>query len=190
MKHISLTKAGGSLIPTRTQSPCTLAVIVLTNSATINREKRKDKVEVIKVNKNDLSIITYILTNLIDASDKKGELPTSSYLKVFLDDDRTYLFAAIIDGIVVGYVLAYRFPSLYASEFLAYLYDIEVLPIHRRKGVGRLLVESLKAQLKSDGVKELWLGTAVDNIEGQSFFSSTGAIKSDETFNDYTYYLT
>ena len=145
--------------------------------------------EVIRVGKNDGDIFTYILVNLIDNSDKKGGLPPTSYIEKFLDDDRTYLLAAIMDGAVIGYTLAYRFPSLYAVEFLGYLYDIEVTPVHRRKGVGRLLVETLICRMKSDGVKELWLGTAVDNEEGHALFRTTGAIKSGETFNDYTYYL-
>jgi ribosomal protein S18 acetylase RimI-like enzyme len=69
------------------------------------------------------------------------------------------------------------------------LYDIEVLEIYRGKGAGRLLIETMRSHLKSDGVNELWLGTAVDNIEGQALFSSTGGIKSGETFNDFTYEL-
>ncbi|MEJ7683602.1 MAG: GNAT family N-acetyltransferase [Segetibacter sp.] len=57
-------------------------------------------------------------------------------MEELLDDDRSYLIAAISDGIVYGYTLAYRFPSLYASEYLAYLYDIEVSLKYRRKGIG------------------------------------------------------
>jgi ribosomal protein S18 acetylase RimI-like enzyme len=145
--------------------------------------------QLIRVTKNDLSIINEILIHLIDNSDRRAETPSSSYLEELLNDDRTYLFAALSNNRVTGYALAYRFPSLYAAEYLAYLYDIEVALESRRRGIGRLLVETLFAHLKLDGVKEVWLGTAVDNVEGQAFFSATGAFKSAETFNDYTYYL-
>lgn len=146
--------------------------------------------EVIRVKKNDIKIIIEIIANHIDIADKKEELPALSHFEKLFGDDRSYLFAAVNNDTVVGYPLAYRFPSLYASEYLAYLYDIEVSPDYRRNGIGRLLVETLLAHLTSDGVKEVWLGTAVDNVEGQGLFHSTGAIKSGETFNDYTYYLT
>jgi ribosomal protein S18 acetylase RimI-like enzyme len=145
--------------------------------------------QLIRVTKNDLSIINEILIHLIDNSDRRAETPSSSYLEELLNDDRTYLFAALSNNRVTGYALAYRFPSLYAAEYLAYLYDIEVALESRRRGIGRLLVETLFAHLKLDGVKEVWLGTAVDNVEGQGFFNATGALKSGETFNDYTYYL-
>lgn len=110
-------------------------------------------------------------------------------MHTLLDDNRSYLFAAIDGNSVLGYALAYRFPSLYSSDYLAYLYDIEVSATHRRKGIGKLLIEKILEHLRLDNVKELWLGTGIDNSEGQGLFSSTGAIKSEEVFNDYTYYL-
>jgi ribosomal protein S18 acetylase RimI-like enzyme len=69
------------------------------------------------------------------------------------------------------------------------LYDIEVLEAHRKKGIGRQLIKKMKADLKTDAVHELWLGTATTNIAGQALFTATGAEKSDETFNDFTYEL-
>jgi L-amino acid N-acyltransferase YncA len=145
--------------------------------------------KVIRVRKNDLSIINEILTHHIEHSDKRVETPSLSHLEELMNDDRTYLFAALSSDMVTGNALAYRFPSLYASEYLAYLYDIEVGVKNRRQGIGRVLVETLLAHLKADGVREVWLGTAVDNVEGQALFHATGALKSGETFNDYTYYL-
>jgi ribosomal protein S18 acetylase RimI-like enzyme len=144
---------------------------------------------IIKVGKLDLAIINDILVNHIDPSDKRKAPPTVEHLHTLLDDNRTYLFAAMDGNSVIGYALAYRFPSLYSADYLAYLYDIEVSATHRRKGVGRLLIEKILEQLRQDNVKELWLGTGTGNAEGQGLFSATGAIKSEETFNDYTYYL-
>ena len=140
----------------------------------------------LKVTKEDTAIINFIVDNLIDSGEAK---PTVNHLEKLLGDDRTYLFAVIFDEIVIGYALAYRFPSLYSSDYLAYLYDIEVLANYRKRGAGRLLMETLLSHLKSDGVIELWLGTATDNIEGQALFSSTGGIRSTETFNDFIYEL-
>jgi aminoglycoside 3-N-acetyltransferase I len=145
--------------------------------------------DIIKVSSSDAVIINDIFTNHVDASDKTEAPPGPDHLQALLDDNRTYLFAAIDKDGVVGYALAYRFPSLYSTGYLAYLYDIEVSVAHRRKGIGRALIEKTLEDLRSDNVTELWLGTGTDNPEGQGLFSATGAIKSEETFNDYTYYL-
>lgn len=141
----------------------------------------------IKVGKDDTTTINFLIEHLINHADEK---PTTAHLGTLLSDDRTYLFAVTSDENIIGYALAYRFPSLYASNYLAYLYDIEVLASHRRKGAGRILMETLLTNLKADGVTELWLGTATNNVEGQALFGSTGGIKSGETFNDFTYDLT
>jgi ribosomal protein S18 acetylase RimI-like enzyme len=145
--------------------------------------------KIIKVGKADVNVINNILVHHIDASDRKEALPTFTHLQTLLEDNRSYLFAAVNEDVVLGYALAYRFPSLYASEYLAYLYDIEVSENHRRKGIGTLLIKTVLEHLRRDNVKELWLGTGIENQEGQALFSSTGAVKSQETFNDYTYYL-
>jgi aminoglycoside 3-N-acetyltransferase I len=142
--------------------------------------------QVVRVNKGDTVMLNVILDNLIEQSTSK---PSTEHLETLLNDNRTYLFAATWDNDVVGYALAYKFPSLYSSDYLAYLYDIEVLEKHRKKGAGRLLIETMREHLKSDGVSELWLGTAVANIAGQALFSATGGMKSGETFIEYIYEL-
>lgn len=139
-----------------------------------------------KVEKNDLKTVFLILEKI--NTDPVGAHSTD-HVTNLLSDDRTYLFAVKQEDTIIGYALAYRFPSLFDSDYLAYLYDIEVLHTHRRIGAGRLLMETLLQRLKADKVRELWLGTAIDNVAGQALFSRTGGIKSGETFNDYIYIL-
>lgn len=73
--------------------------------------------EIRKLGKNDLDIAAYIVANLIDSSDKRDTLPAPGYFEKLLTDDRIYLLAALSHGHVVGYTLAYRFPSLYTRSF-------------------------------------------------------------------------
>jgi ribosomal protein S18 acetylase RimI-like enzyme len=146
----------------------------------------EDTIQVVRVNEDDIVIVNFIVDNLIEYS---AEKPASEHLQTLLSDDRTYLFAAILDNNIIGYALTYRFPSLCSSGYLAYLYDIEVLEIYRRKGAGRLLIQTMLVHLKSDGVSELWLGTAVGNNEGQALFASTGGINDGESFNEFVYEL-
>ena len=141
--------------------------------------------EIIRLTEVDADV-NYIVEFMIDR-DEEG--PSLSHLKVFLNDDRSYLLTAKINNLVIGYAFAYRFPSLYGSAFMAYLYDIEVSETYRRQGVGRAMIKVLLGLLNKDNVSELYLGTATDNVEGQALFSKTGGVRSGETFNDFTYYL-
>lgn len=135
---------------------------------------------------DDVAAAEYILENLMEAG---AERPSRERLLRLLGDRRTYLCAAVEGDEVIGYALAYRFPSMYGDGDLAYLYDIEVVEAHRRKGAGRLLMEAIKDLLRADGADELWLGTATDNDEAQALFAATGGQRSGEVFHDITFYL-
>ena len=134
----------------------------------------------------DESILDFIVNNLIDAPEKNL---SKKHLRTLLSDDRTSIFAVVLNAEVIGYALIYTFPSLYESKHLAYLYDIEVLERQRRKGAGKLLIEMVLKKLRESHVSELWLGTGIENTNGQAFFSSTGAVRSGEIFQEFTYVL-
>jgi ribosomal protein S18 acetylase RimI-like enzyme len=142
--------------------------------------------KVVRINSGNKNVLKLLVDNFLREEPEDGNF---NHLESLLTDARTYLYAAILENDVIGYALAYKFPSLYEPGYLAYLYDIEVAEQHRRKGAGRMLMEKVKKDLKADAVTELWLGTAVDNVEGQTLFSRTGGIRSDEKFNDFTYEL-
>lgn len=143
-------------------------------------------IEIKKIEPGNVNILNTDLSDLIDDWNCSFSF---TYIEKLVSDDRSYFFVAVLDNTIVGYCLAYRFPSLNSSDGLAYLYDIEVLETHRRKGIGKKLIENILTFLKMDGVTELWLGTATDNHPAQSLFISTGAERSKEAFYDYTYNL-
>ena len=145
--------------------------------------------EIISLTKNDTDLLNDLLLNLFTDPEQADGTATIETLEKLFDSNNTYLLAAVVDHHVVGYALAYRFPSPYSAGHLSYLYDIEVVPEHRKKGIGKLLINTLLKKLKEDNVKELWLGTAIDNVAGQKLFSTTGGERSDEIFTDYTYDL-
>ena len=143
--------------------------------------------EIRRVTAGNLDMAAFIAHNL--ANTPPAPSMPRDYLQKFLTDESTYLLAALSGANIIGYAVAYRFPSFFEARSLAYLYDIEVLPAFRRKGAGRLLIHLLLDYLKKDNVGELWLGTATGNVEAQALFAATGGIRSGETFNDYTYTL-
>ena len=143
------------------------------------------KFQVLRLTNTDTSLIKNLIDNFLTSE----ESPTVEHLTNALRDDRTYLYIAKTAQQIAAYCLVYKFPSIYSTHNLAYLYDIEVLQEFRQKGIGRELITEIKEQLTKDNVTELWLGTSTDNVSGQALFSKTGAKKSNETFNDFTYEL-
>jgi ribosomal protein S18 acetylase RimI-like enzyme len=143
------------------------------------------KFQVLRLTDKDASLIQTLIDEFLTAE----ESPSFEHLTNALQDDRTYLYIVKTEQQIVAYALVYKFPSIYSSHNMAYLYDIDVIEEYRLNGVGSALITTIKDQLSKDNVKELWLGTATDNESGQALFSKTGAKRSEETFNDYTYEL-
>lgn len=144
--------------------------------------------KVVRLQQKDKAMAGYIIDRLVE---KEAGGPTPEAVQNLLTDERTYLFAAVsAKEEVIGYALAYHFPALYRPGRLAYLYDIEVVETHRRKGAGRLLIETVLRYLKADGVTEMWLGTDADNEAAQALYSATGGQRSEGAFYDFTYHLT
>jgi aminoglycoside 3-N-acetyltransferase I len=144
------------------------------------------EIRIVKITSEDVVIADAIASYMIEDGDDK---PTADHLQNALKDDRTHLFAAMINEHVVGYVLAYSFPAFFTSGNMAYLYDIEVIEAHRRKGIGKLLMRTMFDHLKSLGILEVWLGTGADNVEAQELYRAMGGVRSDEVFCDYTFRL-
>jgi ribosomal protein S18 acetylase RimI-like enzyme len=145
--------------------------------------------EIKRLKKGELEIAEATFRQFGQDPGVQSHSPFAKHLEGLLSNPTCYLLAAVDDNVIVGFTLAYRFPSFYESKQTAYLYDIEVLPNERQKGIGRRLIEELLIQLKKDNVSEIWLGTALENIPAQKLFNSTGALKEEEIFQEYIYYI-
>jgi ribosomal protein S18 acetylase RimI-like enzyme len=100
----------------------------------------------------------------------------ASFIGTQLDDPDGAVFVAADDGAVVGYAYAvlagYDFMAL--REPAGILQDLIVDPVHRGRGVGRLLLEATLAYLESRGAPRVVLSTAERNGPAQRFFASAG----------------
>ncbi|MDF1504354.1 GNAT family N-acetyltransferase [Roseisolibacter sp. H3M3-2] len=92
----------------------------------------------------------------------------------FLADDRHHLVVALDAGVVVGFASAVDYvhpdkaPQLWINE-------VGVAPTHRRRGVGRRLMDALLAHGRSLGCAEAWLGTEEDNVPARALYESMGS---------------
>jgi len=100
----------------------------------------------------------------------------ASFLGTQLEDPDVAVLVADHDGKVIGYAYAavegYDYMSLRGPAGL--LHDVIVDPEHRRRGVGRLLLDATLAYLRSRGAPRVVLSTAVQNEAAQRLFASLG----------------
>ena len=75
---------------------------------------------------------------------------------------------------VVGGLAAYEIQMLYRDETEMFLYEIGVDKDHRRKGIARSLIEQLKKTCIERCIKEIFVGTSMDNHAARRLYESTG----------------
>ena len=83
--------------------------------------------------------------------------------------DAAVSFLAYEDGRVVGRIDAAIVPTRFDGSVQAYLDWLCVLKSHRHRGVARLLMQSLRTELKRRGVAKM-IGLIAANDEAQRFY--------------------
>jgi ribosomal protein S18 acetylase RimI-like enzyme len=90
----------------------------------------------------------------------------------FLSDPANYLFLALegerVAGSLFGYSLVH--PPMRAPQFL--LYEIDVRPQSRRRGIGKALVEAFIAEARAAGAFEVWVITNRSNAAAMAMYAA------------------
>lgn len=148
-------------------------------SADINNTRR--------LQPGDETLAMEAVTRLTSVQERGGHTPTAPHLSRLLRNPDAYLFVHVEGDCPVGYLLAFRFDRLDRDASMVYLYDICVSPSHRRRGIGRSLVQGLKGCLADTDAAEIWVGTSVDNEAARALFSVTGAVAVSEQYVEFIY---
>ncbi len=86
----------------------------------------------------------------------------------FLSQNRGLSCVAEEDGILVGAVLCG------CDGRRGFLHHLAVLPAHRRRGVGKALVDRCLCALGAIGIRKCHIFVLADNEEGKRFWKRTG----------------
>ncbi len=109
-------------------------------------------------------------------------------LQAFLSDERHFMVVAVDEGTVVGMASAVEYfhpdkpPQFWINE-------VGVASTHRKRGIGRSLVEELKGIAKKRGCVYAWLGTDKKNKAAQRCFGSVPNGEAPQEFLLYEWDL-
>jgi ribosomal protein S18 acetylase RimI-like enzyme len=92
--------------------------------------------------------------------------------ETYLADPHVLHWVAEEDGVVLGELLCHLLPMPHGAGRELLLYSIGVRERARRRGVGRALVEEMRAWAQSAGVPEVWV--LADNSEAEAFYEACG----------------
>ena len=92
-------------------------------------------------------------------------------------DYATPVFGGVL-GACHGLEIPFVFESLDKGAEM-FLYELGVTESHRRRGIGRALVDALAALARERGCYGMWVATDEDNIAALATYRRSGAIRDD-----------
>jgi ribosomal protein S18 acetylase RimI-like enzyme len=121
--------------------------------------------------------------------DEPDEVPLSpADAANFLADDRTHLFVAHEDGDdLVGFVVANELLHRHTFTRMLIVYEVGVAEQHRRRGVGRALLDAVRALAVERGIPEGFVLTEATNTPAMALYAAAGGTRLDAVEWDFTF---
>lgn len=109
--------------------------------------------------------------------DIHGEAASTDWLEAWLGDGTRHAVGAFEGERAIGLASAYELPRLKRDSTGLLLYEIDVLPTHRRRGIGAKLIDELRAIVRERDLDSTWLLTDDGNPAALALYASTGGVR-------------
>ncbi|WP_142683480.1 GNAT family N-acetyltransferase [Chitinophaga polysaccharea] len=104
-------------------------------------------------------------------------MPSETHLQKVLSGETFFSFVAVYDNKIIGGLTCYILPAYYVTSSYVYIFDLAVFPVFQRKGIGRMLIESVKEYSKSLGYEEVFVQADVEDQYAVDFYRATGGFE-------------
>ena len=99
-------------------------------------------------------------------------------MHAWLSRPSNILIVATQDGIPVGFALGYLLERVDEARTMLFFYEIEVAASHQKQGIGRRLVETMKAVAHEEKATKMWVQTDPSSNAARALYQSMGGIES------------
>jgi ribosomal protein S18 acetylase RimI-like enzyme len=108
-----------------------------------------------------------------------GKDDSKKSIKIFLDKNPNTCFIAETDGEIIGTIMAGN------DGRRGHIYHLMVKQEHRKKGIGKNLLEKVEKSLKKEGIRKIFLVAFKENKVGNRFWESNGYVtRKDLNYRD------
>jgi aminoglycoside 3-N-acetyltransferase I len=92
-----------------------------------------------------------------DPSSYTAKRPDAAYLNKLLDKDDVFVIAAVLEGKIVGGLVAYELQKIEQQRSEIYIYDLAVDAAHRKQGIATALIEALQPLARACGAWAIYV---------------------------------
>lgn len=99
-----------------------------------------------------------------------------NHLRNKITSDDSLVLVAVEDQKVVGYSISQitRMPPFSRGKTIGVIYDMAVTASHRRKGIGKEMLDWIKTWFNNRGIKRIEISVVTKNTIGSSFWREQG----------------
>lgn len=142
-------------------------------------------------NKNDLAKLAGDINQAI--WDKANDIAQDDFTEASLQNfferspgNDTYFLACYEGKELMGFGFGFVLHKPHSHETWLYIDELDVAASHRRKGVGKALMQEFFAIAKEKDCEEVWLGAEADDKTANAFYKSLNPTET-EPFVGYTF---
>lgn len=92
-----------------------------------------------------------------------------------LADRRALMLVAFDGGLPVGFVLAHELPRRHGDRSKLFVYEVDVAPSHRRRGIASALLARLAELARERGIRAGFVLSETDNGPANALYRDAGA---------------
>ena len=107
--------------------------------------------------------------------------------RLFLSNPANWIFACVENDQIIGFAYGYELNRLDGFGNMLYIHEVGVLPEYHRQGIGRQMLDGIKALCKVSGVCRIFLFTQRTNLAACALYESAGGKPAHD--DDVTYFF-
>lgn len=138
-------------------------------------------IEVRRLGPGDVTLARQTLRLMADVFDEPSGSLSEGYVAGLLARADFWVLAALRDGAPVGGLTAHALPMTRNEATELFIYDLAVQPASQRRGVGRALVESLRAMATAHGITVCFVPADNDDTHAIDFYRAIGGSEAAVT---------
>jgi aminoglycoside 3-N-acetyltransferase I len=140
-----------------------------------------NKIHIKRLTKGETELARSLFLTMASVFGEGTEMVSAEYAASLLNRDGLWAIAALRDGQPIAGLTAFVLPLTRSEITELFIYDIAVVPAHQRLGIGRQMVEKVRALAAESGMATTWMAADNDDTQALDFYRSMGGASSAVT---------
>ncbi len=127
-----------------------------------------------RLGRGDIALAQHTFRLMADVFDEAVATLSDDYVATLLERHDFWALVALHDGVAIGGITAHALPMTRGESYELFIYDLAVHDAHQRRGVGRLLVDTLCRAAAAAGIRVAFVPADIEDDHAVAFYKAIG----------------